>query len=182
MVPGFRPTETLTGTHDVSAFGCGKSALDTWLKRHALGNQDLGSSHTFVVCPELDPARVVGYYALTVGSVQLENAPIEVQKDMPPKFAIPVMVLARLAVDSRYRPPVQKLGLGKALLKDALIRTVRVANEAGVRAMLVDALDHDAKGFYERYEFIASPIDELPFFLPMNRIRASVLAADVPKP
>jgi predicted N-acetyltransferase YhbS len=177
MVPGFTAAVTLTQIHDVSEFNCGKPALDSWLRRHALANQELGSSRTFVVCPEIAPARVVAYYALTLGSVQLDAAPPEVSEGMPPRFAIPVMVLARLAVDARYRSPAQKLRLGKALLKDALVRTLRVANEAGVRAMFVDALDEDAKGFYERHGFIPSPTGDFQFYLPISRIRASVLAA-----
>lgn len=177
MIPGFRPTELLTEAHDVAGFQCGKSALDDWLRRHALANQRVESSRTFVVCPVDDPAKVAGYYALSYGAVMLEDAPDEVRRGMPPKYSIPIITLARLAVDQAFRPPARKVHLGSALLKDSLIRSVRAANEAGLKAMVLDALDEDAKGFYERFGFIPSPTQDLQYFLPMNRIRASLLAA-----
>lgn len=86
------------------------------------------------------------------------------------------MLLARLAVDQAFH----KMHLGSALLRDALIRTVRVSTDAGIRAMLVDALDEEARGFYEHFGFEQSPANDLQLFLPMSRIRASVVAAGLP--
>ena len=97
-----------------------------------------------------------------------------------PNYPIPVMLLARMAVDENFRRPIRKSRLGSALLKDALIRTVKVADDVGLRAMVVDALDADARGFYERFHFEQSPTHELQLFLPMTRIRASVVAARLP--
>jgi hypothetical protein len=175
VIPGFIPVESLNANHDLSQFSCGKAAMDNWLRRHALANQQLDSSKTFVTCPTSDRQRVGGYYSLTVASVQRENAPATVSEGMPP-YAIPVVVLARLARDEKFA----NAHLGAALLKDALIRTVRVASEVGIRAMFVDALDDEARGFYERFQFERSPVSEHQLFLPMNRIRASVVAAGLP--
>jgi len=175
VVRGFRPTEPLSGAHHVEEFQCGKRPLDRWLKNHALDNQALGSSRTFVTCPEADPRRVAGYYSLTFASVQHENTPIDVREGMP-KYPIPVMLLARLAVDLEFRPPRQKTRLGSALLRDALIRTVRAAEEGGLRAVMVDALDEEAGEFYRRFGFEQSPTHELQLFLPMSRVRASLRA------
>jgi GNAT superfamily N-acetyltransferase len=150
--------------------------LDGWLQKYALANQRLDSSRTFVTCPDFNPNQVVGYYSLTVGSVQHEDSPDAVRKRMPSRYPIPIMLLARLAVDQAFH----KMHLGSALLRDALIRTVRVSTDAGIRAMLVDALDEEARGFYEHFGFEQSPANDLQLFLPMSRIRASVVAAGLP--
>lgn len=169
----------LAPEHDVSRFDCGKSSLNHWLQKYALSNQRLDSSKTYVTCPADDPTRVVGYYSLTVSSVQHFDAPAETREGMP-RYPIPVMLLGRMGVDQEFRSPNRKTRLGSALLKDALLRSVRVAEEVGLRAMVVDALDEDARGFYERFQFEQSPTNELQLFLSMNRIRASLLAAGVP--
>ena len=166
----------LSAAHDVSAFNCGNRNLDSWLKRHALNNQTLGSSNTFVGCPEEQADRVAGYYSLTYASVQHEASPANVEAGMPSRYPIPVMLLARLAVDLDLRPPNRKTRLGSALLKDALVRTVRAAAEGGLRAMMVDALDEGAAGWYRRFGFAPSPINELQLFLPMSTVRASMEA------
>jgi GNAT superfamily N-acetyltransferase len=153
--------------------------MDNWLKKHALANQELGSSRTFVTCPDDDPSRVVSYYSLTFASVQHEDTPPGVRVGMP-KYPIPVMLLARLAVDTDFRSPRRRTHLGSALLRDALLRTARAAEEGGLRAMMVDALHDEARRFYQRFGFEQSPTHELQLFLPMSRIRASLLAADNP--
>lgn len=176
MPVGFIPPAPLTPEHDRTRFSCGKSSLDHWLRRYALANQGLDSSKTFVICPADDPRRVVGYYSLSVGSVVHEKAPPSVEEGMPP-YDIPVIVLARLAVDERFRRPALDVRLGEALLCDALVRAVGVAEDVGIRAMLVDALDEEARGFYVRYGFEPSPVSGPQLFLPMARIRASIEAA-----
>ena len=150
--------------------------MDRWLKRHALVNQELGSSRTFVTCPRVEPKRVVGYYSLTFASVQHEDTPANVQEGMP-RFPIPVILLARLAVDLDFRAPQRTAHLGSALLKDALIRAVRASEQGGLRAVMVDALHESARNFYLRFGFEPSPTHELQLFLPMSRVRASLLAA-----
>jgi predicted N-acetyltransferase YhbS len=103
---------------------------------------------------------VVGYYSLAVGAVDHAQAPARVKKGLA-RHPIPVMVLARLAVDVRYQG--QKIGQG--LLKDALLRTVQLAEQAGIRAILVHAKDSQAHRFYERFDFESSPLDPLQLLL-----------------
>ena len=179
MVRGFLPTAPISGADNVTDFVCGEDSLDSWLKKYALTNQELGSSRTFVTCPQDSPQLVVGYYSLTFASVQHEDTPTDVRQGMP-KYPIPVMLLARLAVDINFRAPRQTTHLGSALLRDALIRTVRAAGEGGLRAMMVDALHEEARNFYLRFGFEPSPTHELQLFLPMGRVRASLMAAGLP--
>ena len=105
-----------------------------------------------------------------------EEAPDLIRKGMP-KYRIPVVVLARLAVDQRFRPPHMTVHLGTGLLKDAFIRAARAASNVGMKAMMVNAIDDAARGFYEKYGFAQSPTDPLQLFLPMSVIRASIEAA-----
>lgn len=135
--------------------------LDEWLKRRALANQASGASRTFVV--KTDDGTVVGYYALAAGAVALADATGSVRRNMPDP--IPVLVLGRLAVDQR----AAGLHLGAALLKDAVARATAVAENAGVRALLVHALHEKAKNFYLNYGFQPSPTDHLTLMLRLSR-------------
>lgn len=148
--------EPLHSGHEFSDFSCGEPALDDWLKRRALSNQHAGASRTFVIQAD---GRVVGFYALAAGAVGSEAAPGRIRRNMP--NPIPVMVLGRLAVDRAW----QHRGLGPALLRDALRRTLRVAREAGVRALLVQAMSEAAKAFYRKFGFVESPQDPFLLFL-----------------
>jgi len=153
----------LTAADDVARFQCGDDSLDGWLRRHALTNQASGSARTFVTC--LDD-RVVGYYALASGAVSKASAPVRVAKAMPEP--IPVLLVGRLAVDQE----VQGHGLGWRLLRDAILRTVQVADHVGVRALLAHALDQDAADFCARYDFQPSPTDPLHMVLLLKDARA----------
>lgn len=154
--PPVSAPEHLTARHDVSAFDSGVPELDTWLKRRALQNEASGGSRTYVV-----PAggRVVGYYALATGAVAQHEATGKVRRNMPEP--IPVMVLGRLAVDREH----QGRGLGSALLKDALLRTLNAASIAGIRAVLLHAISDDAKRFYENAGFSTSPVDPMTMMI-----------------
>ena len=158
------PVEPLTAHHSVDSFDCGKPPLDHFLQRFALINQKTGSARTYIVCRGL---RVVGYYSLVVGAVEHARAPVRVGKGLP-RHPIPVMLLARLAVDARE----QGRGLGRALLKDALSRTDRAADIAGIRALLVHAKDDEARAWYEAHDFEPSPVDPYHLFLLMKDLRA----------
>ena len=147
--------------HRLSDFSCGQSVLDDWLKRRALANQFSGASRSFVVADS--SGRVHGYYAMAAGAVSHHIATGAVRRNMPDP--VPVMVLARLAVDSC----AQGIQLGGALLQDAVRRTLAVAQNAGVRALLVHALDEQAKSFYEHYGFQPSPVDPLVLMLRLNQ-------------
>jgi GNAT superfamily N-acetyltransferase len=161
-----RPIERLLPVHAVEYFDCGKKPLNSFLKTFALANQQNGSAMTYVVCRGL---RVVGYYSLAVGSVMCETAPSRVVKGLA-RHPVPIMLLTRLAVDLGD----QRAGIGSSLLKDALIRTVKAAEIAGIRAMLVHAKDEASRGWYLRYGFEASPTDPMHLFLLLKDIRASL--------
>ena len=152
-----RPPAPLEATHQVSSFACGEPVLDEWLKRRALANQSSGASRTFVVTGEAQ--HVMAYYALAAGAVAHQTATRTVRQNMPDP--VPVMVLARLAVDVRC----QGMKLGAALLKDALQRCILVSQHTGVRAMLVHALNEPAKQFYEHYGFRPSPAHAMTLML-----------------
>src|SRR5207253_7128415 len=146
----------LTPQHDLEGFDSGVAALDDWLRRHALANEQAGGSRTYVVRAG---GRVVGYYALATGAVAPAAAPGRVRRNMPDP--VPVMVLGRLAVDRAY----QARGLGAGLLRDAILRTVQAAELGGIRAILVHAISEDAKRFYERHGFVVSPIDPMTLMI-----------------
>ncbi|MGL6158941.1 GNAT family N-acetyltransferase [Microbulbifer sp.] len=152
--------QPLSTAHSLEDFDCGEALLYEWLKRRAGANQLTGASRTFVV---VDPdQRVLGYYAMAAGAVSHQAATGAVRRNMPDP--IPVMVLARLAVDHR----AQGLKLGGALLQDAVNRAVAVSQNAGVRALLVHALHDRAKEFYEHYGFRASPLHPMTLMLRLN--------------
>lgn len=147
----------LTQDHQVHAFDCGEAVLDEWLKRRALANNISGASRTFVVAD--DHHEVMGYYALAAGAVTHQESNRTIRQNMPDP--IPVMVLARLAVDIR----AQGIKLGAALLRDALQRCIQVSQNAGVRALLVHALNDKARQFYEHYGFKAAPTHPMTLML-----------------
>lgn len=149
----------LTTDHDVSTFACGEPSLDNWLKRRALTNQERGASRTYVVA---DEQRVVGYYSLASGALALSVAPGPVRRNMPDP--IPMVLLGRLAIDQAW----QGKGLGAALLQDAVIRTKAAAEILGIRGLLVHAISEEAKAFYERYGFLASPVEPMTLILPLG--------------
>ena len=153
--------QPLTADHQLNTFNCGGTSLDEWLKRRALLNQSNGASRTFVVVDESQ--LVMGYYALAAGAVHHQDATRSIRQNMPDP--IPVMVLARLAVDIR----TQGMQLGAGLLRDAVDRSLAVANNTGVRALLVHALHERAKQFYLYFGFQASPAHPLTLML---RLRA----------
>lgn len=156
--------QPLATTHRLDDFACGEAALDEWLKRRALANQLSGASRTFVVANS--EQCVIGYYAIAAGAVSHHAATSAVRRNMPDP--VPVMVLARLAVDHR----AQGLKLGGAMLQDAVNRTVTVAQNAGVRALLVHALHDRAKDFYAHYGFQASPLHPMTLMLRLNTVKA----------
>jgi GNAT superfamily N-acetyltransferase len=156
----------LTRDHDRNAFDCGVAALNDYLKKYALQNQKKHAARTYVATRG---NRIVGYYSLAYGSVSLEEAPQSVKSGLP-RHPIPVILLARLAVDSIE----QGGGLGAALLKDALIRTMQAAEIAGLRGVLVHAKDDSAKRFYEKFGFEPSPIDAYHLFLRLSDILYSL--------
>ena len=153
------PPEPITTAHNVESFACGVPVLDEWLKRRALKNESSGASRTFVVCSD---GQVIGYYALATGSVGHRDTPGKVRRNMPDP--IPVIVLGRLAIDERW----QHAGLGRSLLRDAVLRTLSVSQQAGVKALLVHTLSEDAKQFYLRNGFLESPLDPMTLIISLQ--------------
>ncbi len=164
----------LDKTHDVTGFECGKPSLDLWLKKFALQSQRADATRVYVTCPE-GTNRVVGYYAIKPGQLRVEEATVRVGKGLG-NYPIGVAVLARLAVDAS----VQGRGLGAALLKHALLRINGAIEILGGRAVVVHALDDEAVGFYARYGFEPSPIDDMTMMLLIKDMRASLAQADHP--
>ncbi len=151
--------------HELEAFDCGVPPLDDWLKRRARNNALSGASHTYVACAG---TKVVGYYALAAGSVVLSTAPGRFRRNMPDP--VPVVVLGRLAIDRSQ----QGKGLGRALVRDASLRVLQAANIIGVRGMLVNAISHDARSFYEALGMTVSPIDPMTLMVTLADLRASL--------
>ncbi|MBL4867531.1 MAG: GNAT family N-acetyltransferase [Pseudomonadales bacterium] len=152
----------LNSKHDIKQFNSGTPSLDEWLAKRALKNQGVGASKTFVVC---ENNRVAGYYALATGSVERLTAPGSISRNMPEP--IPVIVLGRLAVDSQY----QGRRLGASLLKDAMLRTLSITQNVGVRCLLVHAISDEAKKFYLNYGFQVSPIEPMTLFLSVQHLK-----------
>lgn len=156
--------QPLTTAHRLDEFSCGEPVLNDWLRRRAMSNQARGASRTFVVTDA--NGRVYGYYAMAAGAVSQQMATGGVRRNMPEP--IPVMVLARLAVDHR----AHGIKLGGALLQDAVNRALVVSQNTGVRALLVHSLDDRAKSFYEHYGFEASPSDPMTLMLRLSSAKA----------
>jgi GNAT superfamily N-acetyltransferase len=144
-------------------FDCGQIALNQFLQRYAFVNQKANSAQTYVCC---QGDEVVGFYSLAVGSVDPEAAPPRVMKGLA-RHPVPVMILARLAVDKAH----QRKGLGQALLKDALLRTAQAADIAGIRCLLVHAKDDTAQRWYKSWEFEPSPTDPYHLFLMLKDLK-----------
>ena len=157
--------EPIRTSHRIGDFTSGVVSLDEWLKRRAPANQASGAARTFVVC---DADKVVGYYALASGAVHVATAPGRFRRNMPDP--IPVVLLARLAVDRSY----QGRSLGRALVRDAARRVVNAAEAIGIRGILVHAISDDAKAFYLALGFEPSPIEPMTLMVTLTDIRKSL--------
>lgn len=162
-ITGFR-VEPISKAHHRDRFSCGKPPLDEYLHRFARQNDEKNIAKTFVAINEEN--NVVGYYSLCTASIEFEELPEEIRKQLP-TYPIPTALIARLAVDEKLRGR----GLGARLLIDALQRIVTASNEIAIKAVLVDAMDEEARNFYQHYEFIALPDQDLKLFLPIETIQ-----------
>jgi GNAT superfamily N-acetyltransferase len=162
-VSEIRRVEKLRRDHAVEGFDCGHEELNRYLLRYAWQNQQAGAAQTYVgVAGEV----IAGYHTLTVGQVILEDAPVRLKKGLA-KHPIHIMLLARLAIDSRW----QGRGVGRALLRDAMQRTLQAADIAGIRALAVHAKDEEPRRFYEHFDFAPSPVDPVHLFVPLKDVR-----------
>ena len=151
--------ELLNNSHNTADFNCDDDTLNEWLSKKALKNQKNKASQTFVIC---NGDKVIGYYALATGSVERMNTPKSLARNMP--NPIPVIVLGRLAIDNEFHGK----GLGAALLKDAIQRTIYISENVGVKALLVHAVSDAAKSFYLHHNFIESPHKSMTLLLSMS--------------
>ena len=155
--------EPIQDYHQVDSFCNGEPSLDDWLRQHALKNEILGASRTFVACTKKeDNQKVVGFYALAAGSVAHSQVSSKTKRNMP--NPISVLVLGHLAVDNQS----QGHGLSASLLQDAVLRSKAAAEHIGARVLFVHALSDDAKRFYKYFGFQPSPVDERTLMLLLN--------------
>jgi predicted N-acetyltransferase YhbS len=152
----------LTDEHVLDAFDCGVSSLNEWLKKNARKNRVSGASRCFVIC---EKNVVVGYYCLSAGAICHEASPKSMRRNMPDP--LPVLLLGRLAIDKKFHHQ----GLGSALLRDAMMRSVSVAADAGVFAILVHAISEEAKRYYKSRGFIESPIQPMTLMMTLKTVQ-----------
>jgi len=160
------PPAPITADQELADFDCGELSLNEWLKKRAFKNHAAGVSRCFVLCAG---TALIGYYSLSAGAISLDAAPKAMRRNMPDP--LPVLLLGRLAVDRRYH----NQGIGQALLRDAIIRAVNVAGNAGVFAILVHALSDQARQFYLSRGFVESPLQPMTLFMTIETVR-SILA------
>ena len=163
-VEELRAPERLTGAHDLSAFASAEPALDEWLRRRALAGEGR-TARTYVVCAG---RRVVGFYALANGGVQRAVASPKLRRNAPDP--VPVMVLGRLAVDKSW----EGRGIGRGMLRDAILRTLAAAEVAGIGAILVHALSERAKGFYLGCGFTPSDLEPMTLMITLGEAAAEL--------
>lgn len=164
-----RSIEKLRRGHPLEAFDCGQPDLNRWLIQYALQNQGANAAQTYLGIVD---GVVVGYYSLAAGQVEYADAPERLRKGLA-RHPVPVMLLARLAVHKDW----QKKGVGRALLKDAVLRTVQAADLAGIRALAVHAKDDAARRYYRQFDFLPSPADPFHLFVLLKDIRKLLEAA-----
>lgn len=152
-----RRIEKLRRHHAIDTFNCGQLDLNLWLVKYALQNQSANAAQTYV---GLVNEQVVGYYSLAVGQVEFAEAPERLRKGLA-RHPVPIMLLARLAVQKEF----QGRGGGRALLQDAILRTIQASQIAGIRALMVHAKDDAARRYYEQFDFVSSPTDPLHLFV-----------------
>ncbi|MYC83791.1 MAG: GNAT family N-acetyltransferase [Acidobacteria bacterium] len=158
--------EPIDERHDVSRFNSGIYSLNRWLQRKARLNEAKGGARTYVVC---DGNRVIAFYSLAASSVERQRVSSRVGRSMPEP--IPVILLGQLAVDTDY----QGRGLSSDLLIDAAKRVSAAADVVGARAVVVQALNEDAKEFYERFGFLPfSDREPLMLILRIADLRAAL--------
>jgi GNAT superfamily N-acetyltransferase len=161
--------EALAAHHDLSLFSnASHPSLDQWLRERARVSEGL-SARTYVVCPTTAPKRVVGYFSIATAVEQRALLPsAKLRRGTP--MRIPLLLIGRLAIDKEW----QGRGLGTALLADALRRCLAASAIAGVRGVLVHAIDDAAAAFYTHHGFSLSPLGERILVMPIETVRQTV--------
>jgi GNAT superfamily N-acetyltransferase len=163
------PPAPITADQELADFDCGELSLNEWLKKRAYKKHATGASRGFVLCTGM---IVIGYYSLSAGAISLDAAPKAMRRNMPKP--LPVLLLGRLAVDRRYH----NQGIGQALLRDAMIRAVNVAGNAGVFAILAHALSEQARQFYLSHGFVESPLQPMTLLMTIETVRSILTEPD----
>lgn len=163
------PPAPISAEHELVNFDSSEPSLDDWLKKRALKNQASGASRCFVLCRD---QKVIGYYSLSAGAISHESTPKTMRRNMPDP--LPVLLLGRLAIDKQYH----NKGLGSALLRDAMIRAVSVASNAGVFAILVHALSEHARRFYLSRGFVESPLQAMTLIMTLETVHSILSELD----
>ena len=158
--------------HQRTDFDCGKPALDEFLRSLVTQYEKRRLGKTFVAVRAEKSDTVVGYYTLAAGAVAFQNMPQEIAKKLP-RHPVPVILLARLAVDRS----AQAQGLGRALLMDALQLALSISKSLGVFAVEVAAIDEQAVLFYAKFGFTSLVDDPRHMFLPIGTIEQAVAAS-----
>lgn len=153
----------LASVHRRSAFRCGETSLDDYLRRRATQDVKRRICRVFVASEHGAPATVLGYYTLSSLAIQLDELPPERARSLP-HHPIPAALLGRLAVDET----IQGCGVGRLLLADAYKRTLSVGEEIGIHALVVDGLNDQARAFYEAFGFIPFGADSPRLYLPLK--------------
>ncbi len=162
---GLSAPELLADHHVLDDFQSGTPTLDDWLLRRARANQISGASRVYVTC---DDRKVMGYYALASSAIAGGDATGRMRRNMPDP--IPVVVLARLAVDRAY----QARGVGQGLVRDAALRVLAAADEIGIRGLVVHAISEEAKAFYLSLGLLPSPTNEMTLMIPLGDLKANL--------
>jgi ribosomal protein S18 acetylase RimI-like enzyme len=155
----------LNPTHDRTGFRCGVEALDSYLKKQAKQDIKRHISRVFVATKPDNPKVVIGYYTLSTLSIELNQIPEKLARKLP-KHPVPAALIGRLAVNNA----AQGQGVGKMLLADAIKRTLAVSDQIAIYAMVVDAINDNAKRFYEQFGFKRLSDDRPRLFLPLKSI------------
>ena len=158
--------------HDRKGFDCGSPELNEYLDRYARQNHESGGAKTFVAVSPAEPARVLGYYSISPGSIEFARVPAKLTKKLG-RYDVPVFRLGRLAIDRS----VQGQGLGGDLLLAAGERALAVSAEVGGVALAIDAKDERAVRWYERFGALTLRDDPLKLILPLGVIADAITAA-----
>jgi GNAT superfamily N-acetyltransferase len=159
--------------HDRKHFDCGVADLNEYLNRYARQNHETGGAKTFVAVPPSEPARILGFYSISPGSIEFARVPASLIRRLG-RYEVPVFRLGRLAVDLS----VQGIGLGGDLLLAAGTRALAVAAEVGGVALAIDAKDANAARWYERFGALPLLDDPLKLILPLSAIADAIRTAN----
>lgn len=163
------PPARLRAEHDLAVFQNGKHpSLDNWLRDRALDSEGL-SARTYVICDSAFPVKVAGYYAISAAMEQRLALPsAKLRRGMPEQ--VPLLLIGRLAIDQAF----QGIGLGAALLIDALRCCLAASEIVGARGIVAHTIDDSAVRFYQRHGFLLSPLGECVMVMPTELARALV--------